>query len=73
MAIPLARPAWIDGERANLRDHHPEAFERLREPRLRWSKGLLPITDDAFTHGLTPDIQADRYVPYREKRQPPGS
>jgi hypothetical protein len=41
--------------------------------RVKWNGGLLPITDDVFTHGLTPDIQADRYLPYREKRQLPGS
>jgi len=50
-------------ERANLRDKHPEVFERLRAAWEQWNAQFLPITDEVITHGLSPDIQADRYVP----------
>ncbi|HMN78416.1 MAG TPA: sulfatase-like hydrolase/transferase [Burkholderiaceae bacterium] len=50
-------------ERANLRRRHPDIFDRLRTQWQRWNEELLPITDEVFTHGVTPDIQADRYVP----------
>ena len=50
-------------ERANLRHKHPEVFERLRAAWEQWNAQFLPITDEVITHGLSPDIQADRYVP----------
>ena len=50
-------------ERANLRHKHPEVFERLRTAWEQWNAQFLPITDEVITHGLSPDIQADRYVP----------
>lgn len=59
-------------ERANLRDKHPEVFARLQRQWEDWNAGFLPITDAVFTHGLTPDIQADRYVPERASRVHPG-
>jgi len=55
-------------ERANLRHKQPELFERLRR---RWAEldgQFLPLTEDVYTHGLSPDIQADRYVPDRRSR-----
>lgn len=55
-------------ERANLRDRHPQVFERLRQQWEDWSAGFLPITDEVFTHGVTPDVQADRYVPHTLRR-----
>jgi arylsulfatase A-like enzyme len=55
-------------ERANLRHRHPEVFERLKRQWLAWDAGLLGITDEVFTHGVTPDIQADRYAPDRARR-----
>ena len=55
-------------ERANLRHRHADVFERLKAQWAAWNAGLLPITDDVFTHGLTPDIQADRYAPERATR-----
>ena len=58
-------------ERANLRHKHPEVFERLRRHWEEWSAGFLPITDDVYTHGLTPDVQADRYAPERPSRLRP--
>jgi arylsulfatase A-like enzyme len=58
-------------ERANLRDREPEVFERLRGQWERWNEGFLPVTEDVFTHGLSPDVQADRYVPQRLRRAPP--
>ncbi len=51
-------------ERANLRDRQPEVFARLKRQWAELDGGFLPITDEVFTHGVTPDIQADRYVPY---------
>ncbi|MDP9992847.1 arylsulfatase A-like enzyme [Variovorax boronicumulans] len=55
-------------ERANLRDREPEVFERLRQQWTAWNQNFLPITDEVFSHGVTPDIQADRYVPDRLHR-----
>ncbi|WP_295522459.1 sulfatase-like hydrolase/transferase [uncultured Pseudacidovorax sp.] len=55
-------------ERANLRERQPEVFARLRQQWLDWNEGFLPITDEVFTHGVTPDVQADRYVPERATR-----
>jgi arylsulfatase A-like enzyme len=59
-------------ERANLRHRHPEVFERLKRQWDEWNSGFLPITDEVFTHGVTPDIQADRYVPDSPQRIAPG-
>lgn len=56
-------------ERANLRQRHPETFERLRQAWLDWNAQFLPITDEITTHGLSPDIQADRYVPETRIRE----
>jgi len=55
-------------ERANLRGRHPDVFERLRHQWEAWNEGFLPVTEDVYTHGVTPDIQADRYVPHRLRR-----
>ncbi|MFT4240701.1 MAG: sulfatase-like hydrolase/transferase [Acidovorax sp.] len=59
-------------ERANLRDRHPDVFTRLRLQWEQWNEGFLPITDEVFTHGLTPDVQADRYVPHSLARKRPS-
>lgn len=50
-------------ERANLKDHQPEIFTSLRRQWEEWNEQLLPITAESYSHGLSPDIQADRYVP----------
>jgi len=55
-------------ERANLKDKHPEMFARLRQSWEAWNAQFLPITDEVLTHGVTPDIQADRYAPERATR-----
>lgn len=55
-------------ERANRRAHHPAVFERLKAQWAAWDARLLPITDEVFSHGLTPDVQADRYAPERPTR-----
>ena len=55
-------------ERANLKDKFPAEFARLRQAWDDWNAQFLPITDEVFTHGVTPDIQADRYVPDRSQR-----
>lgn len=56
-------------ERANLKHQHPEVLERLRAQWLEWSAAFHPITDEVMTHGVTPDIQADRYAPERATRE----
>ena len=56
-------------ERANLKHQHPEVIERLRAQWLEWSAAFHPITDEVMTHGVTPDIQADRYAPERATRE----
>lgn len=56
-------------ERANLKHQHPEVIERLRAQWLAWSAQFHPITDEVMTHGVTPDIQADRYAPERATRE----
>ena len=43
-------------------------FERLRAAWEQWNAQFLPITDEVITHGLSPDIQADRYVPDLSQR-----
>jgi arylsulfatase A-like enzyme len=58
-------------ERANLRERQPEQFEQLRQQWTQWNTGFLPITDEVFTHGITPDIQADHYAPERSYRHRP--
>ena len=49
----------------------PEVFERLKALWAQWNETQLPITEEVFTHGVTPDIQADRYRPEREVRVRP--
>ncbi|EGI77729.1 sulfatase family protein [Hylemonella gracilis] len=60
-------------ERANLRHRHPEVFDTLKRQWDAWNAELLPIGASNFTHGVTPDIQADRYAPDRDQRQLPPS
>jgi arylsulfatase A-like enzyme len=55
-------------ERANLKDKLPEVFARLRQKWEDWNAQFIPITDEVFTHGVTPDIQADRYQAERATR-----
>ncbi len=50
-------------ERANLKTREPERFEHLRRLWEDWNARMLPITDEVFTHGLSPEVQADRYRP----------
>ena len=58
-------------ERANMRDCCPEIFQRLRQQWEAWNGQQLPITDAVYSANVTPDTQADRYVPTRLQR-PPG-
>ncbi len=60
-------------ERANQRDRYPEVLQRLRQQWEAWNSHQLPITDAVRSGGVTPDTQADRYVPGRLKRIPPAS
>lgn len=57
-------------ERANLRQRLPEVFERLKRQWADWNEGFLPITDEVYTHGVTPDTLADHYVPEKLRREP---
>ncbi len=50
-------------ERANFREKHPDVFERLKSLWEEWNAGFLPITDEVYSHGVTSDVQADRYAP----------
>jgi arylsulfatase A-like enzyme len=59
-------------ERANLRYRHPEILQRLRQQWEVWNSAQLPITEAMFSHGVTPNIQADRYVPEHLQRTPSG-
>lgn len=56
-------------ERANLREREPALFARLKRQWEAWDKEQLPITDHVYSHGVTPDVQADRYVPERSSRE----
>jgi arylsulfatase A-like enzyme len=56
-------------ERANLRDREPALFAQLKQAWEAWNETQLPIHDAVFSHGVTPDIQADRYVPEQARRE----
>ncbi len=58
-------------ERANLKARQPQVFEQLRAQWLQWDAQFLPITDEVFSHGVTPDVQADRYAPEQLRRDRP--
>ncbi|WP_353506070.1 hypothetical protein [Variovorax fucosicus] len=76
MSTPSADLPFVaaarERERAKLRERQPEVFSRLQRQWVEWDSGFLPITDEVFTHGVTPDIQADRYVPHSRRRIAPG-
>ena len=57
-------------ERANLGRQHPAVFERLKADWARWDAGMLPITAEVYSHGVAPEVQADRYRP--ESQAPTG-
>lgn len=56
-------------ERTNLKDQLSEVFARLRQKWEDWKAHFIPITDEVFTHSVTPDIQADRYQAEHALRQ----
>ncbi|MFT4190996.1 MAG: sulfatase-like hydrolase/transferase [Comamonas sp.] len=60
-------------ERANLKDRQSHDFARLKAQWEELDRQFLPITDEVFTHGITPDVQADRYVPAQLRRTLPGA
>jgi arylsulfatase A-like enzyme len=60
-------------ERANLRDRYPEVFQRLRHQWEDWNSQQLPMTDVRYSSSVSPETQADRYVPERLRRIAPGS
>jgi len=50
-------------ERANLARRHPEKLAELKRQWESWNEGMLPITPDVRTHGVTGKVQADKYSP----------
>ncbi|GGY86789.1 sulfatase [Pseudoduganella plicata] len=50
-------------ERANLAAKHPDKLADLKAQWDDWNAGMLPITPDVNTHGVTGEVQADRYGP----------
>ena len=48
-------------ERANLAKRHPEVFAQLKAQWETWDKEMLPIAADVRTHGVSGNVQADRY------------
>lgn len=60
-------------ERANLRDRYPEVWQRLRQQWEDWNSRQLPITDAVYSGSISPETQADHYVPERLRRISPGS
>jgi arylsulfatase A-like enzyme len=56
-------------ERANLKDKRAADFIRLKSLWEKWDSQFLPITAAVRTHNITPDTQADRYVPYQLNRR----
>ena len=55
-------------ERANHKEKQPELFSKLKAQWELINQEFLAITPETFTHGVTPDIQADRYVPSKLER-----
>ena len=50
-------------ERANLAAKHPDKLADLKAQWEDWNAGMLPITPDVSTYGVTGKVQADRYGP----------
>ncbi|WEF35357.1 sulfatase-like hydrolase/transferase [Pseudoduganella chitinolytica] len=50
-------------ERANLAAKHPDKLADLKAQWDTWNAGMLPITPDVRTHGVSGKLQADRYGP----------
>ncbi|WUR15120.1 sulfatase-like hydrolase/transferase [[Empedobacter] haloabium] len=50
-------------ERANLAAKHPDKLAELKGQWEAWNAGMLPITPDVRTHGVSGKVQADRYGP----------
>lgn len=55
-------------ERANLKHRHADLFSELKEKWERIDQRFLPLHEHIFSHGLSPDIQADRYAPQQTIR-----
>ncbi|GGC01801.1 sulfatase-like hydrolase/transferase [Pseudoduganella buxea] len=50
-------------ERANLAAKHPDKLADLKAQWEQWNAGMLPITPEVRTHGVSGKVQADRYGP----------
>lgn len=48
-------------ERANLAQRYPAVFRQLKTQWETWNQQMLPITAEVRTHGVSGQIQADRY------------
>ena len=46
-------------ERANLKDRHPEVYDRLVAEWNAWDSGMLPEVRESFTEGFTAGQLAD--------------
>lgn len=50
-------------ERANVRMHHADVFERLKKLWEDWDATFLPLNSDIYSHGVASEFQADKYAP----------
>jgi arylsulfatase A-like enzyme len=48
-------------ERANLKDRHPDIYQRLVAEYRSWEATMLPLDFEAFTSGFTGDTWADHF------------
>jgi len=60
--------AYDERERANLKEKHPDVFERLKQQWVDWAATMLPITDDVYSHGVDGSLQADHYLPEPQQK-----
>jgi len=50
-------------ERANLARKYPDRLADLKLQWEQWNDGMLPITAEVRTHGVSGKVQADKYAP----------
>jgi arylsulfatase A-like enzyme len=57
-------------ERANLKDRHPDVFDRLAAEWDAWNATMLPEVRESSTDGITADVQADHIGASRPSQEP---
>jgi arylsulfatase A-like enzyme len=57
-------------ERANLKDRHPDVFDRLAAEWNAWNATMLPEVRESSTGGITADVQADHIGASRVSPEP---